>query len=138
MLIEGKFYGIAVLVGKSDSNHLRPTDSIKGFGRKFCKELIGIFEGGFVIVKGDGVAGGSLPDGGFDIVYIAVANQQNHGLHFISCKAVILQGEIGSGYFAVLICISFEINITIGGQAVGAAVICHIGIAVAEAASQYQ
>ena len=44
MLIQGQLYSVSIVIGKSDSYHLSLADSLKGFRRKFRKELVGVLK----------------------------------------------------------------------------------------------
>ena len=138
VLVQGQLDGGAVLVGKADADYLSLADGSEAVRRELCKKLVGVLEGGLVVVKGDGIAGRCLPDAGLHVKDIIIADQQQGRLQPVTGKAVVQDGQVGGGNHALFVHVCLEVNIAVGGEAVGSAVVNHIGIAVAEAAKHDQ
>lgn len=138
MLVQGKLHRVIIFIAEADADYLGLADGIEAVSREFGKKLVGVLEGCFVVVKGDGVAGRRLPDAGLHVEDIVITNQEQSRFQLAAVKAVVKYGEVGSGNDALFVNVGFEVNIAIGGEIVGAAVVKHIGVAVAKAAEQYQ
>lgn len=138
VVVEGEFHGVPIGVGEADFDGVGQADGLKGYRGEFRKELVGVLEGGFVVIEGYGVARGSLPHCGLDVIDGIVTDKEQGWLEAVTGVAVVQQGEIGSGDAALFVHIRLEVNVAVGRQAIGTAVIHHIGVAVAKGSQNNQ
>ena len=133
VFVEGEFDGVAVAVGEADFDDFGFADGVEAFGWEFGEDFVGVFEGGFFVVEGDGVAWWELSGGGWYLEDGVIAG--DYQLWFQDCSgvAVVHDGEVGGGDSAFFVYVGFEVDVAVGGEVVGAAMVHHVGVAPAEA-----
>ena len=104
---------------------------------KFHKKLVGIFQGRFVIKKGDGIAWRGIADGGLHIKH-SVITYHGEGWQQLGTGIPIIQyGKGGRIHPAVFVNSRLKINITVAGEIVTGPMVIYIGEAPAKASEQY-